>query len=104
MAEFLGKDFDNETVQIDGNRYTQCSFKSCKLVYRGGDMPLFEGCKLDFCTWLWEDAAIRTIEFLRGINQGLGRMGMTLVDEVLKHVETPADRLSQMEQWKGKQQ
>ena len=31
------------TVEIDGNRYTQCSFKSCKLIYRGGGIPLFEG-------------------------------------------------------------
>ena len=101
MADFLGRDWDNETIEIDGNRYSQCTFKNCKLVYRGGDIPVFEGCKLDFCSWHWEDAAIRTIEFLRGINQGLGRMGISLVDEILKHVETPPDKLSPMEQWRS---
>ena len=89
MADFLGKDWDNATIEIDGNRYTQCSFKGCKLVYRGGGIPVFEGCKIDFCTWHWEDAALRTIGFLRGINSGLGAGGQRVVDDVQKHVYTP---------------
>jgi len=89
MADFLGKDWDNESIVIDGNRYSQCTFKSCKLIYRGGDIPIFEGCKLDFCQWIWEDAALRTIGFLRGVHSGLGPGGLRVVDDVLKHVYTP---------------
>jgi hypothetical protein len=89
MADFLGKDWDNATIEIDDNRFTQCSFNGCKLIYRGGGIPLFEGCKLDFCTWHWDDGALRTIEFLRGIHSGLGADGQRIVDSVLKHVYTP---------------
>lgn len=89
MADILGKDYENTTVEIDGNRYTQCSFKNCKLTYRGGDIPLFEGCKLEFCTWNWDDAALRTIGYLRGIYSGLGPMGAKIVDDIFKHIQTP---------------
>ena len=89
MADFLGKDFRNTTENIDGNTYTQCTFDGCRLVYRGGEIPIFAGCKLERCVWVWDDAALRTIGFLRGIYSGMGMGGKQVIEEIVKEIRTP---------------
>ena len=89
MADYLGKDFVNATEVMDGNTYTQCTFNDCRLVFRGGEIPIFAGCRLDRCIWLWEDAALRTIGFLRGIYSGMGVGGKQMVEEVVREIRTP---------------
>ena len=89
MAEYLGQEFKGTTEEIDGNVYEQCRFTDCTLVYRGGAIPQLRGCNIERCVWLWSDAALRTIGFLRGIYSAMGPGGRKIVDEVVAEIHKP---------------
>jgi hypothetical protein len=57
--------FNHETVALDGERFADCEFRDCRLVYRGGEPPSFEGCSFAGCDWLFEDAAANTLKHLK---------------------------------------
>lgn len=89
MARFQDKEFRQTTEVIDGNTYERCTFLDCTIVYRGGPIPIFTGCNLNRCTWLFEDAAKRTIALLKGINCGMGVGGRQLVEQTIQEIRTP---------------
>ncbi len=37
--DFEKKQFDNEEVRLDGNRFVGCAFDNCVMVYGGGPPP-----------------------------------------------------------------
>jgi hypothetical protein len=41
------KFFENETVEIDGKRFTSCVFKGCVVRYSGGDVEFGPGCEIE---------------------------------------------------------
>jgi hypothetical protein len=60
-----GTVFNHETVALDGQSFSDCEFRACRLVYSGGEPPHFAGCKFDGCDWKFEGAAGRTLAHLR---------------------------------------
>jgi hypothetical protein len=87
--ESSGKSFSNASETIDGNIYTDCRFDNCKLVYRGGEMPRISGCHFENCQWQFEDAAERTLVFLRQLYHGMGPGGAQLVEATLAQLRQP---------------
>ena len=64
MAEAWNqKTFENETVRLDGNHYTGCTFKNCTLEFAGGPVPEISFCESIDCQWRFADAAERTVQF-----------------------------------------
>ena len=59
--------FNHETVALDGESFSDCEFKACRLVYRGGEPPHFDGCRFDDCEWRFEDAAANTLAHLKQV-------------------------------------
>jgi len=57
--------FNHETVPLDGESFSECEFRACRLVYGGGEPPSFADCKFDDCEWRLEDAAVRTLAHLK---------------------------------------
>ena len=57
--------FNHETVLLDGRAFTDCEFRSCRLVFNGGEAPSFSNCRFDDCDWRLEDAAARTLAHLK---------------------------------------
>jgi hypothetical protein len=57
--------YNHETVALDGEHFSSCEFRDCRLVYTGGEPPVFENCRIDDCEWKFEDAAERTLAFLK---------------------------------------
>jgi len=57
--------FSHETVALDGERYGDCEFRDCRMVYRGGEPPKFNDCKFVGCDWLFEDAAANTLAHMK---------------------------------------
>jgi hypothetical protein len=57
--------FNHETVVLDGEFYSDCEFRDCRLIYRGGEVPHFENCRFEECDWKFEDAAARTLAQLK---------------------------------------
>jgi len=89
MAEYLGKDFVNTTEVVDGNSYNTCSFNACTIIYRGGDIPTFSGCRLDRCVWQFEGPAERTLAFLKGIYSGMGPGARAMIEDLFQKIRTP---------------
>jgi hypothetical protein len=57
--------FNHETVPLDGESFSDCEFRACRLVYSGGETPNFDGCRFDDCEWRFEGAAARTLAHLK---------------------------------------
>ena len=57
--------FNHETVALDGERYSGCEFRGCRMVFRGGEPPHFEDCRFDNCDWRFEEAAANTLAHLK---------------------------------------
>jgi hypothetical protein len=69
MAEISGRSFDAGAVlKVDGDRFVDCTFKGSTLKYGGGAHPVFLRCTLDGVNWHFTESALRTIQFLQGIN------------------------------------
>jgi hypothetical protein len=59
--------FNHETVALDGERFSDCEFRGCRMVYRGGEAPSFDSCTFDDCDWRFEDAAASTLAHLKTV-------------------------------------
>jgi hypothetical protein len=89
MATYQDQALGHQTVVLDGNEYIDCQFESCQLIYKGGELPRLNRCQFVRCSWHLEDAAQRTIRFLRSIYHS-GPGGRELVEDTLKHVRVRA--------------
>jgi hypothetical protein len=57
--------YNHETVALDGEHFSSCEFRDCRMVYTGGEPPVFENCRFDDCDWRIEEAAERTLAYLK---------------------------------------
>jgi hypothetical protein len=85
VAAYHEKTLKDETVVLDGNEFNSCEFQNCKMVYRGGEHPKLQHCHFVRCSWHLEDAAKKTVLFLRSIYHS-GPGGRDLVEETLRHI------------------
>jgi hypothetical protein len=86
MAMFEERLFENETVVIDGNEYRACKFHRCQMVYNGGEFPKLIDCNCSECAWGFDDAAGRTISFMRAMYQGGGSGGKELIEGTFRNI------------------
>lgn len=83
MTEFRDRNFSaGEAVETDGNRFIKCRFEGAQLRYGGGTHPYFEDCAFEESGWYFTDAALRTIQFLQGINGSPG--GTEFIADIFK--------------------
>jgi len=81
--------FNHETIVLDGEAFSGCEFRACRLVYNGGEPPSFSDCKFDNCEWKLEDAALRTVAHLK-VMWGAGAKGP--VQALIKTITEAASR------------
>ena len=80
----------NKSVEIiDGNQYTECRFENCQLIYRGGEIPRISQCHFENCTWQFEEAAERTLLFMKFLYLGMGTGGKDLIEATLAAIRQP---------------
>lgn len=60
-----GVAYNHENVALDGETFTDCEFRDCRMVYTGGEPPVFTRCKFHDCDWRFEEAAARTFAYLK---------------------------------------
>lgn len=85
---YENKNFENQTVQLDGNTFKYCMFKNCILEYGGGDH-----IGLDECTFIspklkLSGAAERTYKFFRWMWNN-GEVGKSFVEDFIAQVRRP---------------
>jgi hypothetical protein len=59
--------YNHETVLLDGEAFEDCEFRGCRMVFRGGEPPVFSQCRFDDCDWRFEDAAGRALTVMKQI-------------------------------------
>jgi hypothetical protein len=75
--------FSHETVALDGETFDGCEFRDCRLVYAGGEPPVFAGCRFHDCEWRQDEAAARTLAYLKVVwNAG----GKAAVQSLIKDI------------------
>jgi hypothetical protein len=52
-------------VEIDGNRFENCRFARCNLVYRGGDSPALIGCDFQDVEIIFGNSAANTVALMQ---------------------------------------
>ena len=57
--------FTHETVQLDGEVFSDCEFRKCRMVYSGGESPRFDNCRFADCEWKFEGGAASTMDYLK---------------------------------------
>jgi hypothetical protein len=58
---------NHETVYLDGEVFADCEFRDCRLIYSGGETPVFENCRFDKCEWIFDEAASRTLAHMKSV-------------------------------------
>ncbi len=75
--------FTHETINLDGMTFEGCEFRKCKLIYSGGEAPIFEDCKFDNCEWRMDGPAADTLLHLRAMwNAGAKPVVQGLIKEI----------------------
>lgn len=78
-----GVAYNHETVALDGESFSDCEFRDCRLIYSGGEAPSFSRCKFAGCDWKFEDGAAQTLAYLKTV-WGLGEKA--LVQGLIKEI------------------
>lgn len=60
-----GEIYNHETVAMDGESFSGCEFRDCRLVYAGGEPPVFVDCSFVGCDWKYDASAARTLAYLK---------------------------------------
>ena len=84
MAEIRNQTLTGEQV-IDGNAYFDCQFENCRLVFEGGLPPSFSNCAFANTEFVLQEAAGRTVAFLRSMssrNTGMRHIVAGLLPEL----------------------
>ncbi|HWW12733.1 MAG TPA: hypothetical protein VN018_09460 [Brevundimonas sp.] len=66
MAEFRDQTLTGVQA-LDGNTYINCTFSNARLVYKGGFPPGFGNCAFEDTEFVFDDAAGRTLGFLKAM-------------------------------------
>ena len=74
-----GLNFNHETVALDGETFSRCEFRACRLVYSGGEPPKFDDCKFEACEWKLQGAAALTLAHLRGMWSAGGKAAVQAI-------------------------
>ncbi|HEX8200267.1 MAG TPA: hypothetical protein VF590_07255 [Isosphaeraceae bacterium] len=86
MANHKAEIFENRAVVLDGEEFEDCTFRNCTLIYKGGEAPKLVNNYLEGCAWQFQEAAERTVNFLKGLYHGLGQEGRVLIEATFQNI------------------
>jgi hypothetical protein len=78
--EHRDKTFEREDVRLDGNVFTGCTFKGCRVIFTGTQMGALSVCRFDNCDFQFHGPAQNTLEFLALLYKEGGDGGRKLVE------------------------
>ncbi len=81
------KKFNAETVQLDGNQFTECEFTNC-VVQIAGVMPFqLAACSFNNCDWEFIGPASNTLKFMATFYAQGGEM-KALIESTIDAIRT----------------
>ncbi len=66
---------DGKKVTVDFNEYIECEFNDCEIIYKGGNLPVFEKCNFNNCQFSLVEKADNTIGYLSFLYQNISEGG-----------------------------
>ena len=93
---YKNKTFENQRIELTGSRFHGCTFRNCELVYRGDPSPTFQDNEFIDSTFVFRDAAIRTLYFLANIYHA-GQGGEEIVEQTFDDIRQGAIHGSEAE-------
>jgi hypothetical protein len=76
--------YDGVRVVLDNSLFEKCTFKDCTLVYTGSGPVGLLNNKFINPRWQFEGQAANTIAFLKGLHDGMPKVGPELVDRIIR--------------------
>lgn len=88
--QFRDQDFTGQDVALDGNTFTGCTFRDCRMIFRA-ESPVTLGANhfKENVKWVFDGPAMLTIDFLRGLYHGLGEGGRKLIEQTFQDIRRP---------------
>lgn len=59
--------YSHETVSLDGQIFSDCEFLKSRLIFAGGEPPIFENCRFQDCEWRFDGPAGNTLAYLKNL-------------------------------------
>ncbi len=78
--------FNDESIDVDGNRYYQCIFNRCKIIFSGQAGAAFDCCTFNQCNWVFAKGAEQTIQYLAALYSGLAPAGQQIVEALFDSI------------------
>jgi hypothetical protein len=64
VAKHERRTFEDETIRLDDNEFRDCKFNRCEISFAGGAIPVLDGNSFTDCSWRFDGAASRTLQFM----------------------------------------
>lgn len=89
--EYRDKDFEGETVLLDGNTFTGCTFRRCVIRF-GASAPIDLAANhfREDCQWQFGGAAGQTLKVLAGL-YGSGEGGRQIAEDAIQQIRNGID-------------
>jgi hypothetical protein len=85
--EFRDKDFAGQEVLLDGNTFTGCTFRSCRVIFRGEKPFTLAACRFkDDARWAFDGPAALTLQALATLYKDCGDAGKQIVEYTLNKI------------------
>jgi uncharacterized C2H2 Zn-finger protein len=91
LMTFEKQNFQNETVELDGHTFVNCTFRRCVMVFSGTTEMSLTGCRFEEVEWEFGGPAARVLSFLHAIYQN-GRDGEEFVRAIFRNFKKPLPR------------
>jgi hypothetical protein len=76
-------------IHLDGNDYTNCIFRRCRLIYSGGSLPTLHLATFKECEWELAEQAGRVLVLLRALHS----LGLQPADDAIEYIKGGQRRL-----------
>jgi hypothetical protein len=85
--EFRDKDLSGQDVPLDGNIFTGCTFRNCRVIFRAEAPFSLVECRFEEdVDWLFGGLAPATIEFLTAMYHTRGKAGQQVVEQLFDQI------------------
>lgn len=88
--DYINRPFDGETIELDRNTYTNCTFKNCTIVYRAEADLHLDRVTVSRSRWIIGGAARRTLRFLTMLYAHGGDVGRAVVEDTFEKIRSGA--------------
>lgn len=85
--EYRDQDFKGQDIVLDGNTFTGCTFRQCRVVFRGtAPFTLSANRFKEDIEWAFDGAAALTLKVLSGLYHGAGEGGRKLIEQTFERI------------------